>query len=430
MSGRNTDPRWGPLQRRVGWGVADQALSSATNFGLTVAAARGLSREAFGAFGLAFTAYTFALGVARAIGGEPLLIRYSKIPESSWRSGVRESAGAVLMLGLVGTVAGLIAGSFAGGPLRSAFFALAVVLPGLLLQDAWRFAFFASGRGRAAFMNDLVWAGVQFAALLILLVLAPSSSVGPLVLIWGGAATVAAAIGVLQSRAPPAIGRSVEWWRRQRDLVPRILGEFAAVSGASQAAIFGVGALAGLSAVGAIRGALMLMGPVNIVVLGMSLVAIPENVGLLKKSVSALRRGTLVYSVGLGALAATWGCLVLLVPASVGKAVLGETWTSARSALLGVILWQIGLAISVGPVASLRALAAIRRSLRVRLLVAPVLVAGALGGATLGGARGASLGLGITNLVAAAIWWLNLERALREHDSARRRTIATADEPQ
>ena len=33
-----------------------------------------------------------------------------------------------------------------------------LTLPGLLLQDSWRFAFFALGRGSQAFLNDLVWA--------------------------------------------------------------------------------------------------------------------------------------------------------------------------------------------------------------------------------------------------------------------------------
>jgi len=35
--------------------------------------------------------------------------------------------------------------------------ALGVVLPAMLLQDSWRFAFFAAGRGSRAFLNDVCW---------------------------------------------------------------------------------------------------------------------------------------------------------------------------------------------------------------------------------------------------------------------------------
>jgi hypothetical protein len=36
--------------------------------------------------------------------------------------------------------------------------ALGFGLPGILLQDSYRFAYFAQGRGDKAFVNDLLWA--------------------------------------------------------------------------------------------------------------------------------------------------------------------------------------------------------------------------------------------------------------------------------
>ena len=49
---------------------------------------------------------------------------------------------------------GLVVGGVVGG----AFLGLGIVLPALLLQDCWRYAFFAAGQGRRAFLNDAVWA--------------------------------------------------------------------------------------------------------------------------------------------------------------------------------------------------------------------------------------------------------------------------------
>ena len=50
------------LVRRTGWGVADQVLSSLTNFGLSVVVARAVGPAGFGSFTLVFTAFTTALG--------------------------------------------------------------------------------------------------------------------------------------------------------------------------------------------------------------------------------------------------------------------------------------------------------------------------------------------------------------------------------
>ena len=53
--------------RRLGWGLADQSLSSLTNFALAVLVARQVSTAGLGAFGLAFTTYTITLGATRAL---------------------------------------------------------------------------------------------------------------------------------------------------------------------------------------------------------------------------------------------------------------------------------------------------------------------------------------------------------------------------
>jgi O-antigen/teichoic acid export membrane protein len=403
--------------RQVGWGIVDQALSSAANFGLAVVAARSLSTADFGLFSLAFSAYTFAIGLSRALTSEPLVIGYSQVPESLWRRGTSWSSGASLLLGLVSGLLALIVGVAIGSTAYPALLALGVTLPGLLVQDNWRFAFFARGRGHLAFENDLVWAVVQF-SLIVPLVLAGQSTVGWLILAWGGAAAVAALAGARRAGVVPATNRAMSWWRQQRQVAPRILLEFLAVTGASQISNFGIAAIAGLTAVGAIRGAQVLMGPANVLVMGVALVAIPESIGLLKRSGTALRRGTILLSLGLGIISLAWGGILLLIPPQLGIEILGPTWRTARIALPGVILWQMGLALSVGAVAGLRALGLMRRSVTVRVAVAPLIVLGALIGAFLGGASSAALGLGTATLIGAGLWWLQLERSIQQHEAS------------
>ena len=49
----------------MGWGVADQGMSSLTNFAVNIYIAHELGAAAYGAFVLAFVTYHFALNASR-----------------------------------------------------------------------------------------------------------------------------------------------------------------------------------------------------------------------------------------------------------------------------------------------------------------------------------------------------------------------------
>ena len=53
-------PTAGQAVRRLGWGVADQAVSSLTNFAVSIYVVRTLGATQFGAFSLAYVTYAFA----------------------------------------------------------------------------------------------------------------------------------------------------------------------------------------------------------------------------------------------------------------------------------------------------------------------------------------------------------------------------------
>ena len=69
---------------------------------------------------------------------------------------------------------------------RLAFIALGLTLPGLLLQDSWRYAFFALGRGSQALLNDTVWAVSMLPALVVLRITDHTPSSGSSCLGCGG----------------------------------------------------------------------------------------------------------------------------------------------------------------------------------------------------------------------------------------------------
>ena len=407
-----------PILRRASWGVADQALSSLTNFGLGVLVARSVTAKGFGAFSIVFVTFTVGLGISRAVAAEPLMVRCSGAATSDWRTGTAQATGIALAVGLALGLACVMLGRALPEPFTGPFIALGVTLPGLLLQDCWRYVFFANADGRKAFANELLCAVVLGVAFAMLLRAGRRPSVSSLILAWGGAATIGALFGSLQARVLPAPRQLALWYSTHRDLIPRFLGEFAATSSAGQIAVYGVAAIAGIDALGSLRAAYLPFGPLQVLLLGAGLVAVPELVRLGRRSADDLRNGSAAISLTIGVVALAWGVLVALTPTRIGVAIFGSIWSPAHMLAFAVTLSWIGSALGAGGAAGLRALAAARDGLTVRIVASVVTIAAALIGAALDGARGAAIGLAAAGWIEGVVWWSRLRHVLRRRGHA------------
>ncbi|MFI9723371.1 hypothetical protein ACIHFE_27580 [Streptomyces sp. NPDC052396] len=396
---------------RLSWGLADQAASSMSNFAVGIYVARSLGPAAFGAFSLAWVTYGVVLNVSRGLATDPLVVRFSGVPDASWRSAAARSSGTALGVGATIGAACLLAGLALGGSVGPAFAVLGVVLPGLLLQDAWRFAFFAAGTGRKAFVNDLVW-GVALVPALV--AAAQVGSVAAFVLAWGVSGAVAAGHGCFQSGIRPRMSGARGWLREQRDLGYRYLVENVSLSGASQLRAYGLGVIVGVSAVGAVRGAELLLGPFLALLMGLSLVTVPEAARVLRRAPHQLGRFCLLLGGGQAVAALLWGGALLLVPDRLGELVLGSVWHSASQLIVPVTFSVTGAGLGTGAAAGLRALGAARRSLRSQLFASTCYVGGGLGGAAVAGTAGSAWGVATATVCGSAVWWLQLRSALRE----------------
>src|SRR5215813_7175836 len=123
--------------RRLSWGVADQAMSSLTNFAVGIYVVHTLGAVQFGAFSLAYVSYGFALNASRGLATDPLMVRFSGTDVPTWRRAVARCTGTATTVGLVGGVVVLGVAALFSGTARYAFFALGLTLPGLMLQDSW-----------------------------------------------------------------------------------------------------------------------------------------------------------------------------------------------------------------------------------------------------------------------------------------------------
>jgi O-antigen/teichoic acid export membrane protein len=293
---------------------------------------------------------------------------------------------------------------------------LGVALPGLLVQDAWRYSFFSMGRGGQAFLNDLIWVIAQFAAFTVI-ILSGVAEIGTIVLAWGGAASIAAVVGMLQARVLPRPLLTMRWLRRHRDLGTRYVAENVSISAENQIRAFGVGGIAGVQSVGLIRAAELLLGPLNIVHFGVELVALPEAIRAKRRSARRLRGICLLIGTALAAATVLWTIVLLVVPDNLGTAVLGSSWDAATGLLIPMALFTACSAVTSGASVGLRALAAARRSLRSRLISSSLRLAGGLVGAGVAGALGSAWGVALGAIISTALWWWQFSRALRESEA-------------
>jgi O-antigen/teichoic acid export membrane protein len=401
------------LAGRLTWGLGDQALSSMTNFVVGVFVARELGVAGFGVFSLAWVTYGVVLNVSRGLATDPLVVRFSGVEAGRWVPATARAAGTAVAVGVAFGLVSVVGGLAFGGQLGAALVALGVVAPGMLLQDSWRFAFFANGQGHKAFVNDVVWAAAMVPALLVA---STQGEVWAFVLAWGGSSLLAAGCGWLQSGIRPRVDGIGDWLRAHRELGSRYLVENVSNSGAGQLRMYGLGAIAGLSDVGAIRGAELLLGPFLALLMGLNLVAVPEAARVLRRAPHRLERFCLTLGGVQAVAAATWGAILLLaVPDALGRLVLDDVWGPASELILPVSLSVTAAGLVAGAAAGLRALGASKRSLRAQLFASAGYLGCGLAGAFAAGAVGASWGSTIAMWCGALGWWLHLRAALREH---------------
>lgn len=405
---------------RLGWGVADQAVGSASNFALSLYVAREFGPRAFGAFSLAFVTFTVFLNASRGTATDPLMVRYSGATGARWREATAAASATGLMVGAVAGAGCLAVGLLLPHPVGPAFIALGVLLPGLMLQDSLRFAFFASGRPRAALLNDVVWTVLLLLALVTVHQAGDRGDTAGVVLClvaFGGTAFTAALFGLYQTRVIPRPGRVVGWLREHRQLSFRYLLENVSASGASQIRSSVLGGVAGIASVGYMRGAEILMGPFLVVLSGISQVSVPEASRVFHRNSRRLPHFCLVLGGAQAMAAVAWGAVLLFVlPLGPGQLLLKEVWTPASQLIVPVTLNVCAASFLTAITAGLRATGVARRSLQAQLTNSSVYLLLGVTGAILFGVQGACWAAMLATSLGVLVSSLQLRAALSDHN--------------
>jgi hypothetical protein len=397
--------------------LADQGLSTLSNVVVAVIVARSLPPDGFGAFGVATVAYILVAGAGRALLGEPLLSRYSHRDRATRDAAIPDLLGACLTLALTGAAGVLVVGALLPGPAGAALLGLAPVLPLMLVQDAWRYAFIVD-RPAAALAVDVAWLAGVCAAL----PLAPEGvDAHWYVVAWGLASGLGVAVGVVIGWHQIGSPHLWRWYHTTRDMGARFFGEFVTGQAVAQIVVTGVGAISGLGVFGAVRATQIFYGPLNTLHAGIYLALVPEGAQL-ARSPHRLYRLMVLASAGLAAVAVVWTLVGLALPDAWGTALFGRTWADAQDLILPMGLAMVAGSAATGGFAGVRSLGAARESLRARLQTVPPSLVLPLGGAVVGAGQGYAAGFGLGNVAAVAIWWAAFHRALGHghvtHDDA------------
>jgi len=387
--------------------LLDQAVSSATNFALAFLILRSVSAEEFGGFTIAFTTFVLALAAGRSLAGTPLLIVHT---ETRNEKNVAGATGIALSLGLAVAPLMLIAGLLVGGSIGQALVPMAVITPGLLVQDAYRYVFLAEQTPRKALTNDLVWAALLIAGFLAT---TPFHELSVLILVWGVSGGLAAVFGVKQRAIGPSLTDSVSWMSTHRWLSVPFLIEAGLSNGSRWLANSVIGVFGTLALLGSINGADTLLGPMTVINLGMVAFAIPEGVRALGG-----RQPRILGRIGalggfLATLSLAYSLVLLRIPDSIGATIFPETWGNLHPYILPVGVWVAANGASHAARAGLRIFAAPTFSLTAEAITASLTVLGAVVGVSQFEGPAVAYSLALAAWLGSIAWWTTLIVASR-----------------
>ncbi|MFD6886155.1 hypothetical protein [Streptomyces sp. NPDC059957] len=382
--------------------VLDQAASSATNILVLVLAARLSSAAGFADFSMVYVTFTVLLGLNMAYVGQTLVLEKDQDAlAAACRSGLAFTGAVSAAVGAVLALLGLLLPGATG----RAFLALGLVLPLVLLQDGLRYCFSALRVPGRALAAD----ALRLACVVSALLLQPEgASAGRLVLVWGLSALPALALGLWLLR-PSVRGAAADLrpYLRRGYLGQRFVVEFAVGNGSSQLAVLGLGVFASPLAVGALRGATTLFGPLNVLFNSANSFG-PPVVGRASGKRGVVRLTALMG----GALAVTgaaWGAVLYALPERVGRELLGDTWQAAAALLPATGAQYAVMGLGTCALLTLRVLNP-KATLSLQVVFSLLSVGLLLGGYAVWGVAGAAWGLALGSAAKAAAGWLRVAR--------------------
>ncbi len=345
--------------------------------------------------------YQFMLGTSRATVGEPVLLSTQTVDVKHAASGMLTAG---VNLGIAGTV-GLAVASLLLPQAYGAYVpALAAFTVGLMCFDSRRYWYFSRFENRSAFVLDASWLTLQV-LLFWAIAAAGIGSAQNYLLAWGVSAFAVVLIDVSIARVLPSWRWFRAWAHNHRQMSGRFFGEYLAISGGQQSIVLFGAWFGTLQALAGLRGVQVVMGPLNTASAGATTFILPTLARVSRTAPEKMILRSLTVSAVLVTLTVAYSLAAWAIPATVGSALLGESWAVARQFIPLYAGILVASNIAYGATAGLRAMGAVRASFRLRLITTPLVVTLIGIMAASFGMTGALFGALCGGIGQAAVWW-------------------------
>lgn len=305
----------------------DQAVSSLTNFLLTITVARITTPINFGFFAIGYSLMWLVIGISRSLIGEVDLLVAANDSRKH-----RISVGASILFGFVITACS--AGYFLSydySPEKSFIFAFILTVPLVLAADAARYGSFARNMPQSALTIDLIWFFIVFVGFLLTFSCLKISAT-LVVLIWGAGAGVGLFVSAIIWRdARPIFSGIVAWASKRKGISLSFVTDFLATSGIGQLTILLLAEYAGVLTVGAYRGASVLLGPLGVIFSGTVVLITSKIKHELTFTKTNNSKTALIAVLSLLSASLLMGAVLPFLPGFIGLLLLGSTWKSAAA---------------------------------------------------------------------------------------------------
>lgn len=396
--------------------LTDQAVYSLTNFLLLLMALRNLELSQVGMFTLLYYAVLTVVATGRAGLLEVMLTSAPDWSRKQLVQATRMAAGAALAIGLTATALATLAATMLGQP-STLFASCGAALTLLMVQDAFRYHWFAAGQPWQVAANDALCLLGTVGALGFLSA-GGKLDVVALMFAWAAGATIGIAAAIPLTGAVPSLRSAWGWARLHGHVgVPVAGGVLVGMLG-MQLSLTATGAIAGLTALGLLGAAIALLAPLNVLIAASGTYGVSDATRRLRHGgLHDMRRGLLRIGVGLTLTIAALPSLYFVVPDWVGVHYFGDHWSASSSCIIPIAVWLCLHAATHVPRCALRVLGRDHTALALSAVTGALQTSGAAAGAALGGGQGAAWGLAAANAAMITPWLLTYHRATRSAEA-------------
>lgn len=347
--------------------LADQVTSSVSNVLVIPLVAPLVSAADLGRFVLGYTILMMTLTLCRAYFGTRVTLSPDNASALAMMSNV---LGALALLAPVLVIAVLaVSAAATAGESLHLLILVALAAPIVCMQDILRFGAVASGRPLVALGSDAVWVAFMAAPLALQMSLSPVVAVS----LWAGGAVAALVVAWAAMRVRPRLQGGIGELRRRDAVAGSITLGHIGWSGASLWILVFVTHVIGPAATGSLAVASRAMGPINVLFNYITLGVTPLLVRRDRSSDVRFCAGTAGV---MSSLILLWGALLLVLPTSVGTALLGDSWPGVRGVLPWTIAEYVFLAIATAAGLGLQVRRRARALIRQRAVATVIIVVG------------------------------------------------------